>query len=76
MKQPLVSIIIPIYNSQNYLNTLFNSLSKQTYHNYEVICVDDGSTDSSADMVKEYMKFDSRIMLTQQSNGGGRICEK
>lgn len=76
MQQPLVSIIIPIYNSQNYLSKLFTSIGKQTYQNYEVICVDDGSTDNSANIVKDYMNSDPRIMLIQQLNGGGRICTK
>lgn len=57
----MISIIIPIYNSELYLRSCLDSIMKQTYTNFEVICVNDGSTDSSEQIIKEYEKRDSRF---------------
>lgn len=68
----MFSVIIPLYNKQISLqNTLQNAL-KQTYRDFEVIVIDDGSTDSSAEIVNEYMLMDKRIRLFQQENSG--VC--
>ena len=66
----LISIIIPIYNTANYLPTCLDSIINQTYQNLEIILVDDGSTDNSYQIAKEYTKKDPRIKLIHQKNQG------
>ena len=70
MENPLVSVIIPVYNVEKYLEECVNSVINQTYKNIEVILVDDGSTDSSGDICDEYVMFDSRISVLHKANGG------
>ena len=53
-ENPLVSIIIPVYNAEKYIKTCLNSIIKQTYHNIEVITVDDGSYDQSLKICQQY----------------------
>lgn len=65
-----VSIIIPVYNVENYLRECLDSVVNQTYSDLEIICVNDGSTDSSLDILNEYAKKDSRILVVSQSNKG------
>lgn len=67
---PLVSIIVPIYNVEAYLPACLDSLVHQTLQNIEIICVNDGSPDGSADIVHRYMQSDPRISLIEQSNKG------
>lgn len=67
---PKVSVIIPVYNCEEYILNCLNSLKNQTFREFEVILVDDGSTDKSADIVKEFMKKDSRFILIQKENSG------
>lgn len=69
-KNPLVSIIVPIYNTKPYLVKCLKSLSEQTYSNLELICIDDGSTDGSAAILDEFALRDTRIRAIHQSNGG------
>ena len=69
MNQELVSIIVPIYNVENYLRQCLDSISEQTYKNFECIMVNDGSTDSSQQIAEEYLT-DSRFTLINQSNKG------
>ena len=69
MNQELVSIIVPIYNGENYLRQCLDSISEQTYKNFECIMVNDGSTDSSQQIAEEYLT-DSRFTLINQSNKG------
>lgn len=66
----VISIIIPIYNSEKYIAECLQSILQQTYHNFELILVDDGSTDSSYSICKSYEKSDSRIHLVSKRNGG------
>lgn len=66
--KPLVSIVMPVYNVEKYLRETLNSIVNQTYQNFEVICVDDGSTDKSLDILKEYKKKDIRFKIIQQKN--------
>ncbi len=66
----MVSIIIPIYNLAFYLKDCLDSCLDQVYPDFEVVCVDDGSTDQSADIVRTYVAIDSRIRLIQQKNAG------
>ena len=69
-----ISIILPIYNMEKYLDTSLNSLINQTLKNIEIICVNDGSEDSSLSMLKQYQKQDSRIILIDQENTGSGIA--
>lgn len=68
--QDLVSIIIPVYNVENYLNKCLRSVVTQTYSNLEIILVDDGSTDSSPALCDKWEKSDSRIIVLHKQNGG------
>jgi len=66
----LVSVIIPVYNVEKYLNRCLESIVGQTYNNLEIILVDDGSTDSSGLICDEWAKKDSRIKVIHKLNGG------
>ena len=66
--QDLVSIVLPVYNGEKYLNESIDSVLKQTYKNWELIIVDDGSTDNSNKISNKYLSFDSRIKLITQEN--------
>jgi glycosyltransferase involved in cell wall biosynthesis len=66
----LVSIIIPVYNVEQYLRKCLDSIINQTLKNIEIICVNDGSADNSAEILKEYAAKDSRIILINQENKG------
>lgn len=70
MENILISIIIPIYNSEAYLSQCLESVLNQTYKNIEVICINDGSTDGSADILDYYKKNDSRVKVVSIENGG------
>ena len=65
-----ISIIIPIYNGSRYLPHTITSILSQTYTNFEIICVDDGSTDNSLAVLNTYAKQDSRISVYTKPNGG------
>lgn len=64
------SIIIPVYNAEQYLAKSLNSYCNQTYKNYEIICVDDGSTDDSINILKSFAKKNNRIKIIKQKNAG------
>ncbi|MBQ8040126.1 MAG: glycosyltransferase family 2 protein, partial [Lachnospiraceae bacterium] len=70
MKQPLISIIIPVYNIEEYLPRCIESVLGQTYANIEVILVDDGSKDKSGEICDSYQKRDSRVRVIHKENGG------
>lgn len=70
IRQPLFSIIIPIYNSEKYLHRCLDSILAQTFTDYEVILIDDGSTDSSSVICNEYSKKYSRFKTYHLQNGG------
>lgn len=67
---PKISIIIPVYNVENYLKQCVDSVVKQTYKNLEIILVNDGSTDNSGKICDEYTLKDSRIKVIHKENGG------
>lgn len=67
---PVVSIIIPVYNAEDFLSVCLQSVLDQTFQEYEIICVDDGSTDRSAEIVRLFMRNECRIQLIQISNHG------
>ena len=70
MEEELISIIVPVYKVEKYLDKCINSIVSQTYKNLEVILVDDGSPDSCGKMCDEWTKKDTRIKVIHKENGG------
>ncbi|MDR3346595.1 MAG: glycosyltransferase, partial [Campylobacteraceae bacterium] len=70
MKNPLISVIVPVYKVEQYLAACLNSIVNQTYKNLEIILVDDGSPDNCGKICDEYAQKDSRIVVLHQPNGG------
>ena len=70
MKQPIISVIMPVYNAQQYLEETVKSLQEQTFSDYEVIFVDDASTDSSLEILNRTVQTDPRFRVLQQKEGG------
>ena len=70
MDQPLISVIIPVYNMELYLERCLDSVLNNTYHNLEIICVDDGSKDRSLEILRRYEAADPRIVVIAKENGG------
>lgn len=68
--KPLISVIVPIYNVESYVERCIESIQNQTYGNLEIILVDDGSTDQSGEICDEYAMNDSRIRVIHKKNGG------
>lgn len=70
MNEPLISVIVPIYNVENYLEKCIESIVRQTYKHLEIILVNDGSPDNSAAICEKYKNMDERIILIHKTNGG------
>lgn len=70
MSTPLISVIVPVYNIEKYLERCVTSICKQTYNNLEIILVDDGSTDRSGALCEELAQRDERIRVFHKENGG------
>lgn len=70
MISPKVSIIIPVYNVEKYLEQCLDSIINQNLKNIEIICINDGSTDNSLKILKKYAKKDNRIIILSQTNLG------
>ena len=66
----LISVIVPSYNVEKYISNCLDTILAQTYKNLEIICVNDGSTDGTGDIIAEYSKKDSRIKVISKKNGG------
>ncbi len=66
----LVSVIVPVYNTEKYLERCISSITEQIYQNLEIILVDDGSTDNSLEICNEWSKKDKRIKVVHKENGG------
>lgn len=69
-----ISIIIPFFNREKFIKICLNSVIYQTLKNIEIICIDDGSTDKSLFILKEFLKFDKRIKLISQNNLGSGVA--
>ncbi len=74
--QPKISVIVPVYNVANYLHRCLDSIINQTYKNLEIILIDDGSTDGSADICEWYAKKDTRILILHEENTGATKARK
>lgn len=70
MNQPKISVIVPIYNSEHFLDKCIQSIINQTYRNIEIILINDGSTDKSLDICYKFKKIDERIIVLNKKNGG------
>lgn len=70
----LISVLMPIYNSEEYLNETLSSLHNQSFPDFEVLLVDDGSTDGSARVCSEWCDLDDRFEYYYQENGGGGVA--
>lgn len=66
----LISIFMPVYNGSKYLDETINSVLNQSFENFELLCIDDSSTDNSYEILKKFESKDSRIKLFQKPNGG------
>ena len=71
---PMVSVVVPVYNTEKYLDETLESILKQTLKDIEIICVDDGSTDKSLEILEKYAKDDERIKILKQENKGAGIA--
>ena len=69
-KKPKVSVIVPVYNVEKYLDQCLDSIVSQTLDDIEIIIVNDGSTDESLKVINKYAERDSRIKVVNQTNGG------
>ncbi|MEY2192745.1 glycosyltransferase [Neobacillus sp. BF23-41] len=69
-KTPVISIIVPVYNVEKYLSKCLNSILNQSFSEFELILVNDGSLDNCGEICEEYSKFDERIKVIHKKNGG------
>ena len=75
-KGPKISVVIPVYNVADYLSRCLESLRCQSLLDIEIICVNDGSTDNSAEIIEKQMKADGRILLINKKNAVSSIIEQ
>jgi glycosyltransferase involved in cell wall biosynthesis len=73
-KNPQISVIIPIYNCEKYIKECLSSLIKQTFKNFEIICINDGSNDDTLKILKKFEAKDERINIFNQNNSGPGIA--
>ena len=67
---PLVTVIVPVYNAEKYVDRCLSSIEAQTYQNYECLCIDDGSVDKSGEIIQEFTDRDQRFAYIYQPNSG------
>ena len=67
---PIISVIVPVYNVESYLHRCVDSILNQTYKDFELILVDDGSPDNCPIICDEYAKKDNRVVVIHKENGG------
>ena len=74
LTKPKISVIIPVYNVEKWLNKCVDSILSQSYENFEVILVNDGSTDKSKDICDQYLKEDNRVKVFDILNSGQSVA--
>ena len=74
IKLKLISIIVPVYNAEKTIKKCIDSILAQTYRNFELILINDGSRDSSLNILKEYENTDERIVVISQENSGVSVA--
>ena len=67
---PVISVIVPVYNVEKYISMCIDSILAQTFKDFELLLINDGSSDKSGSICEEYAKKDSRIRVFHKSNGG------
>ena len=65
-----ISVVVPVYNAEDYLDECLNSIINQSFQDLEIICINDGSSDASLEILDEFAKGDSRVKITNQQNQG------
>lgn len=70
MKNPLITVVMSVYNSEKYLDEAIQSILNQTFNDFEFIIINDGSTDNSLNIIKKYIRLDKRIVLISRENKG------
>ena len=73
---PKLSVIVPVYNTEKYLRECIDSILAQTFGDFELLLVDDGSTDSSGAICEEYAQMDERIRVIHQKNAGATVARR
>lgn len=76
MSIPLISIIVPIYNAEKYIKRCFECISEQSFENWELILINDGSTDKSLEICQELISKEKRVTLINQKNQGASIARR
>jgi len=71
---PKISVIVPVYNVEQYLSQCLDSIINQTFRDVEIICINDGSTDNSGKVLEEYAQKDDRVKILNQENQGASIA--
>lgn len=74
MENELISVIVPVYNVEKYLDRCISSIVDQTYSDLEILLIDDGSTDRSGVICDAWMQKDKRIRVIHKKNGGESLC--
>ena len=67
-KNPVVSVVMSVYNAEKYLDVAIRSILEQTYNNFEFVIINDGSNDRSLEIIKKYKNEDDRIVLISREN--------
>ena len=71
---PKISVIVPVYNVEQYLRICLDSILAQTFQDFEIICINDGSTDNSLKILEEYKQLDDRLVILTQTQSGAAIA--